>query len=698
MAAVCPTCDRAYDVPPSADGSWLRCLCGNSFQASPVEITVVSVVGVEQGVLAAMVPGATGAAGAADTWIAPILDTVTGESAFTFPIEETNTPIVDVDESPPVEAPPKKVARESTLSKPARESGGAPWGWILGGIGLVGIVIVVAFIMNNGGDDETEITDTTSGNVSTSETPDLARDNAESDSSAHGGPSEVAIVPTPSPEADTTASGIGEFTGLENTDGVADDEIDVADDPRPQLPIRFMIPPDVPLNNFNEVVLQALDTLELSKEIQLRIAEDPSDKNREDYLDAIATTGGWLESAVELAPEGHESVWELLYLLAYCHSQLNRYYEAGVLGEFVAERAPAGSTVAGESVMIAFAAYLKAFQSSPNDAREVEAAAVVRTGLWLDTHTPESPRIAQVRYTVAQVLQSIGQIVQARDWYLKLAAGTPEYGKAIAVVGQLEWNLAKQITNAESSTDSAVDPPALPSGIVDHASLVQAAEGHLREGITLLSVEMSPSDSLVISKAYLAELLVLAGNGPEALQWLSAEPRPVLAEVDPPEGQSRPARDRFAGVRGRGGTDAAPGILTRRRPDERSNSSRAAETVGGSGTVSRARHESQPSTRRSVGIAAARRTRDRAAADIGPCAVGVAGSRCRTIVATMGRRDEWRDRRAGSVRRDAVAGVSTLRGGSIALAGRELPCAGQRRRSAEHAGRACENARPHRRV
>lgn len=541
MAAVCPTCARAYEVPTSAEDSWLRCLCGESFQAKATDALSVAVSGVPAA-LAAIATSEERSAGPADTWAALKLETATGESGFTFPIDIEPRSVIDVAAAPSVAT----AATTASTPAPAKESAQKPslpvWAWIVGGVAVVGIAVIVGIVMNTDDNGDQEVATTPADDDAGTQTSGTSEEPAATAATddASGQSSVSAAVPVPAQVAPADANEVADVTA---DSGASVGDLDaIVEEPSPRPPLRLLIPPDVPTVNFNEVVLQALDTLELSKEIQLRVQEDPSAENREDYFQAIASTGGWLEEAIRLAPAGDESIWELLYLLAYCYSQLERNYEAGVLGEHVATRGPAGTTVAGEAALIAFSAYLKAFQSAARDSRAIEAEAVVKMAAWLDANTADNPRIALVRYTTAQVLQSVDRVVEAREWYLKLAPGTPEYSKAIAVVGQLEWNLAKRIAAAESDRhEAAVEQTTLPAGIADHAALVLAAETHLREGISLLSAEMSPGDSLVISKAYLSELLVLAGNGPEALQWLSAEPGPVLAEVDPPEGERRPA-------------------------------------------------------------------------------------------------------------------------------------------------------------
>lgn len=198
------------------------------------------------------------------------------------------------------------------------------------------------------------------------------------------------------------------------------------------------------------------------------------------------------------------------YYLCYLSWDLGRYYDAMVLGEFLANRAP--DTLPGrQGARIALAAAVRLYGDAKSDNRDFEIAQIQRIAEMTFRRWPDQPEAEEAALTLvnfAAASQDVGQAMQYLD---KIPKDSPRRGQAELRAGQALW---ASYLRAVRLPDE--DRP--PAEKLD--ALKNQARKLLTDGIARLE-KSGPFDATLVSAAFsLAQLYVDAGEPAKAIACL----------------------------------------------------------------------------------------------------------------------------------------------------------------------------------
>jgi hypothetical protein len=233
-----------------------------------------------------------------------------------------------------------------------------------------------------------------------------------------------------------------------------------------------------------------------------------------------------LRKATDLA--GSETPPADLFAARYYLSWLlwtdQRWHEAAVVGQFLAERWPEAEQ-ASAAANIALASYEQLYSeartSNAADGGRYEAAQLARLAEQIARTWPQSPAAAAGARLLVRLALDEGRIDDARDRVERL----PEQSRGAAELslGAALWLQALQASDAAES-----GPP--PDLRREAGEMLRAGYGRLRQAST------PPSPALVVSLLYLAQFLLGEGESGAAVEVLDdpAYGPLALAEADSP--------------------------------------------------------------------------------------------------------------------------------------------------------------------
>ena len=211
------------------------------------------------------------------------------------------------------------------------------------------------------------------------------------------------------------------------------------------------------------------------------------------------------------------------YYLAYLYWACEEYYDAAVMGEFLARAYPE-SAGAKAGAKIAMAAYGQLFNQAPEDDRDFETAQMLKLAEHVGKTWANEPDADDAWLTVVRTAVINGDLPQAMEYLKRIPDASPRRGEAELMVGQSIWNRYLQGMRqvAEEQTPQDKDEMKKKLKLKDDAEL---AEKTLEAGVTRMrkivdSGEADVSYPLVASVLSLAQVLLETGQAEKAVKWL----------------------------------------------------------------------------------------------------------------------------------------------------------------------------------
>jgi len=218
-----------------------------------------------------------------------------------------------------------------------------------------------------------------------------------------------------------------------------------------------------------------------------------------------------------------EDINQVRYYLCFLNYQGERYYDAAVIGSFLARNYPE-SSFALKGAQIALASYVRAFNAQPPDARGFEGARMSATAEYMGQQWPGSAEASEAWLTLAEIAISAGERERAVEYLRKIPDESPKRGKADLMTGRAIWNIYLKRSRDEAEPLSIEDAEAmvaesrelLEQGI---ASMRQGADANDRPSFRLLSAELSLAQIYVGSSRFdeAIDILETPNTGPLAL-------------------------------------------------------------------------------------------------------------------------------------------------------------------------------------
>ena len=150
------------------------------------------------------------------------------------------------------------------------------------------------------------------------------------------------------------------------------------------------------------------------------------------------------------------------YLICYLSFTEGNYFDAVVIGDFLARRYP-GSQHARSCAKIAMSGYLKLYAENSTDDKSVETSCLVEISDYIVKTWPNQPEAAEALNTLIPFMIRSRQLAQAEDYLSRIPQDSPHRGNAELKTGQALW--ASYIDNSRQVRDWESDSQPRPEGL-----------------------------------------------------------------------------------------------------------------------------------------------------------------------------------------------------------------------------------------
>ena len=259
----------------------------------------------------------------------------------------------------------------------------------------------------------------------------------------------------------------------------------------------------------------------------------------------------YFHKALELADD-KTSVDDLnivRYFLCFLHFSAGEFYEAGLLGEFVAQRYP-DSSGARQCAKIAMAAYLKLYVENTTDNKDFESRKVTGIASYLAQKWSDQPEAIDALNTLVPLMIKAGKLEEAEKYLNDIPPDSPKRGEAEIKTGQAMWSEYLQGMQEIRKWESGEE--AKPEGVdlaAKKAALDQIkgrAQKILEDGVTRMKGTGKVDESAATASLSLAQIYVDTGQADKAVTVLEDA---ATGTADP--GPSEQPRRAAPGLRGR---------------------------------------------------------------------------------------------------------------------------------------------------
>ena len=227
------------------------------------------------------------------------------------------------------------------------------------------------------------------------------------------------------------------------------------------------------------------------------------------------------------------------YLLCYLLYSDKSYFDAVVLGEFLARRYP-DSPHARACAKIALAGYVNLHTESDADDKSFEEQKVVSLGDYIVSKWPDQPEADEAFNTLIPFMIRAGKLRQAQDYLGKIPTDSPQRSSAELKTGQALWasylDSSKQIRNWESGFESPPDGTDLAARKQELDELKSKARQTLQAGIDRMRKNSEVSRALLTAVLSLAQICVDTsepGKAVELLEDTKIGPLTLVEKNDP---------------------------------------------------------------------------------------------------------------------------------------------------------------------
>ena len=186
------------------------------------------------------------------------------------------------------------------------------------------------------------------------------------------------------------------------------------------------------------------------------------------------------------------------YYLCFLNWEQKQYYDAAILGEFLAQKYPQ-SAGARQGAKIAMAAYLSKYNETGNPDKDFDAAQVVHIAKLITERWPGQPEADEAYNMLVSFMVQQEKFAEAEQYLNEISPSFADRGKAELKVGQSLW--AQYVRNLRKPKDQRPSP-------AEMAALKKKAQATLEAGVERMRAggEISPtvaSAGLSLSQIYL---------------------------------------------------------------------------------------------------------------------------------------------------------------------------------------------------
>lgn len=286
--------------------------------------------------------------------------------------------------------------------------------------------------------------------------------------------------------------------------------------------------------------LEAMQTAELVlKTVPQRVAkeQDADEKKRleEQLAEATATAQSavdeakrYFHMALKLADEETDvrDVNIVRYFLCFLYYKTADYYDAGLIGEFIARRYP-DSSGARQSAKIALASYVQLYSESEDDDKSFEIDQIVGIANYIAQQWSDQPEAVEALNTLISFMIQAGDLDMAEKYLNDIPADSDKRGDAEIKTGQAMWSeYLKQMQQVRRWEAGKEEPPAgldLDGKKAELESLKGRAEQILVDGVNRIQQTGGINELSMTAALSLAQLYVDTDQAPKAIKLLEDE-------------------------------------------------------------------------------------------------------------------------------------------------------------------------------
>ncbi len=239
----------------------------------------------------------------------------------------------------------------------------------------------------------------------------------------------------------------------------------------------------------------------------------------------------YYRKALELAANEPELTLDDLniirYFLCYLHYLREEYYDAAVVGEFVARKFPShvGAKPCSKIVM---ACYIKLFNMPADAGRDFEADQLVAICDYITKTWPEAPEASDALNTLIPFMINRGELDRAEQYLAQIPADSPQRGDAELKTGQAMWSayligmgqLHKWRRPVEDGGEAAPAGTDLAKREQELEELKQRAQKTLADGVERMRQANKIDRTLASAALSLAQIYVDTNQAPKAIAEL----------------------------------------------------------------------------------------------------------------------------------------------------------------------------------
>ncbi|QDV67034.1 hypothetical protein Poly24_07250 [Rosistilla carotiformis] len=158
--------------------------------------------------------------------------------------------------------------------------------------------------------------------------------------------------------------------------------------------------------------------------------------------------------AMTTPEDTQESINQGRFFLAWLESQRARYWEAAVVGEFVARRFPTDA-LALQCGLVALNAYQSMLQAADNTKQAALMRKIEPLALFLSEQWPDDPNSASAANLLVQISMLDKRWDDVEKYLVKIPSESPSRAKFQNLLGQFLWNEYQQQTKDEQTEQAA---------------------------------------------------------------------------------------------------------------------------------------------------------------------------------------------------------------------------------------------------
>lgn len=245
-----------------------------------------------------------------------------------------------------------------------------------------------------------------------------------------------------------------------------------------------------------------------------------------------------------------EAVNLMRYLLCYFEYQKGRYYDAAVIGEFLARRHP-GSQGARHCAKIARESYLRLYEEAAADnvsegERAFETGKIIGICDWTVRQWPDQEEAQEALKILIEFMIRERKLQEAEDYLARIPADSPHRGSAELQTGQALWanylESSQQVRAWETGAQQTPDDVDLAARKNDLEQLKTRAKQTLVAGVERMRSAGDSGQMIATAVLALTQIYVDTGEPAQAIALLEDAKfglLPLLAAKDPSVSQGR---------------------------------------------------------------------------------------------------------------------------------------------------------------